>query len=101
ARSPGPAPRRPAPSEGCSQGCALGSSDPRSAWNQLGGSSGVIPAPGGTLGGPSFKRNLASPVTGVEQVFDVQVLPGTISPHISAPRADRDTGRPRRTVPPP
>ncbi len=48
-----------------------------------------------------FKRHLASPVTGVEEVFDVQVLPGTISPHISGPWADRDTGRPLWTVPPP
>ena len=48
-----------------------------------------------------LKRNLASPVTGVEEVFDVQVLPRTISPHISGPRADRDTGRPLRTVPAP
>jgi hypothetical protein len=46
-------------------------------------------------------RNLASPVTGVEEVFDVQVLPGTISPHISGPRVDRDTGQPLWTVPPP
>src|SRR5262245_33237222 len=52
-------------------------------------------------GGSSFKRNVASPVTGVEAVFDVQVQSGTISPHISGPRADRDTGRPLRTVPPP
>ena len=74
--------------------------DGRTETNQLGGSSGVIPATGGTLGGPSFKRILASPVTGVEEVFDVQVLPGTISPHFPGPRADRDTGRPLRTVPP-
>jgi len=39
--------------------------------------------------------------TGVEEVFDVQVLPGIISPHISGPWAERDTGRPLWTVPPP
>jgi uncharacterized protein (TIGR03032 family) len=38
--------------------------------------------------------------TGVEEVFDVQVLPGIISPHISGPLAERDTGRPFWTVPP-
>ncbi len=39
--------------------------------------------------------------TGVEEVFDVQVLPEIISPHISGPWAERDTGRPLWTVPPP
>src|SRR5262249_9010036 len=72
--------------------------DGRSETNQIGGSSGVIPGAGGRLGGPSFKRNRASPITGVEEVFDVQVLPGTISPHISGPRTDRDAGRPLLTV---
>ncbi len=38
--------------------------------------------------------------TGVEEVFDVQVLPQIVSPHISGPWADRDTGRPFWTVPP-
>jgi hypothetical protein len=47
------------------------------------------------------KRNLASPVTGVEEVFEVQVLPGTISPHVSGPRADRDPDRQLWTVPQP
>ena len=49
----------------------------------------------------NVKRHLASPVTGMEEVFNVQVLPGTVSPHISGPWADRDTGRPLWTVPPP
>ena len=39
--------------------------------------------------------------TGVEEIFDVQVLPGIISPYISGPRAERDTGQPLWTVPPP
>ena len=38
--------------------------------------------------------------TGVEEVFDVQVLPETICPYISGPWAQRDTGRPFWTVPP-
>ena len=38
--------------------------------------------------------------TGVEEVFDVQVLPNILSPHISGPGADRDTGQPLWTVPP-
>jgi uncharacterized protein (TIGR03032 family) len=39
--------------------------------------------------------------TGVEEVFDVQVLPEIISPYISGPWAERDSGRPLWTVPPP
>jgi uncharacterized protein (TIGR03032 family) len=39
-------------------------------------------------------------VTGVEEVFDVQVLPGMSSPYISGPWAERDTGQPLWTVPP-
>jgi uncharacterized protein (TIGR03032 family) len=38
--------------------------------------------------------------TGVEEVFDVQVLPGITSPYVSGPGADRDTGQPLWTVPP-
>ena len=39
-------------------------------------------------------------LTGVEEVFDVQVLPGITSPYVSGPWADRDTGQPLWTVPP-
>jgi uncharacterized protein (TIGR03032 family) len=39
--------------------------------------------------------------TGVDEVFDVQVLPGTTFPYISGPWAEGDTGRPFWTVPPP
>jgi len=38
--------------------------------------------------------------TGVEEIFDVQVLPGITFPHISGPWADRDTGQPFWTIPP-
>jgi uncharacterized protein (TIGR03032 family) len=38
--------------------------------------------------------------TGVEEVFDVQVLPGIVSPFVSGPAADKDTGQPLWTVPP-
>lgn len=38
--------------------------------------------------------------TGVEEVFDVQVLPGIVSPYISGPAAEIDTGQPLWTVPP-
>jgi uncharacterized protein (TIGR03032 family) len=38
--------------------------------------------------------------TGVEEIFDVQVLPGIVSPHISGPAAEKDTGAPLWTVPP-
>jgi uncharacterized protein (TIGR03032 family) len=39
-------------------------------------------------------------LTGVEEIFDVQVLPGITFPFISGPGADRDTGHPLWTVPP-
>jgi uncharacterized protein (TIGR03032 family) len=38
--------------------------------------------------------------TGVEEIFDVQVLPGIVFPYLSGPAADRDTGQPLWTVPP-
>jgi uncharacterized protein (TIGR03032 family) len=38
--------------------------------------------------------------TGVEEIFDVQVLPGLTFPFISGPWAEQDTGRPLWTVPP-
>jgi uncharacterized protein (TIGR03032 family) len=38
--------------------------------------------------------------TGVEEIFDVQVLPGIVSPYISGPAAEKDTGQPLWTVPP-
>jgi uncharacterized protein (TIGR03032 family) len=38
--------------------------------------------------------------TGVEEVFDVQVLPGITFPYVSGPWAERDTGQPVWTVPP-
>lgn len=38
--------------------------------------------------------------TGVEEIFDVQVLPGIVFPHISGPSAEKDTGQPLWTVPP-
>ena len=38
--------------------------------------------------------------TGVDEVFDVQVLPGIPFPYISGPWAERDTGQPLWTVPP-
>ena len=38
--------------------------------------------------------------TGVEEVFDVQVLPGIMFPYISGPSADRDAGQPLWTVSP-
>lgn len=37
---------------------------------------------------------------GVEEIFDVQVLPGIMSPYISGPAAEKDTGQPLWTVPP-
>jgi uncharacterized protein (TIGR03032 family) len=37
---------------------------------------------------------------GVEEIFDVQVLPGIVSPFISGPAAESDTGQPLWTVPP-
>jgi uncharacterized protein (TIGR03032 family) len=38
--------------------------------------------------------------TGVEEVFDVQVLPGIASPYLSGPAAEKDAGGPLWTVPP-
>jgi uncharacterized protein (TIGR03032 family) len=38
--------------------------------------------------------------TGVEEIFDVQVLPGIVSPYISGPAADKDIGAPLWTIPP-
>jgi uncharacterized protein (TIGR03032 family) len=38
--------------------------------------------------------------TGVEEVFDVQVLPGITFPYVSGPGAGEDTGQPMWTVPP-
>jgi uncharacterized protein (TIGR03032 family) len=38
--------------------------------------------------------------SGVEEIFDVQVLPGITRPYISGPAAQRDTGQPLWTVPP-
>jgi uncharacterized protein (TIGR03032 family) len=38
--------------------------------------------------------------TGVEEIFDVQTLPGIISPFISGPASEKDTGQPLWTVPP-
>ena len=55
---------------------------------------------GSGLGDGSVAAHLAFE-TGVEEVFDVQVLPEIIFPHISGPWAERDTGRPFWTVPPP
>jgi uncharacterized protein (TIGR03032 family) len=38
--------------------------------------------------------------TGVEEIFDVQVLPGIVFPYVSGPWAERDTGQPLWTIPP-
>jgi hypothetical protein len=38
--------------------------------------------------------------SGVEEIFDVQVLPGILSPYVSGPAADKDIGAPLWTVPP-
>jgi uncharacterized protein (TIGR03032 family) len=38
--------------------------------------------------------------TGVEEVFDVQVLPEIRFPYVSGPAAERDSGQPMWTVPP-
>lgn len=38
--------------------------------------------------------------TGVEEVFDVQVLPGILAPYVSGPEAEKDVGQPLWTVPP-
>ena len=37
---------------------------------------------------------------GVEEIFDVQVLPDLTSPYISGPAADKDAGQPFWTIPP-
>jgi uncharacterized protein (TIGR03032 family) len=39
-------------------------------------------------------------LSGVEEIFDVQVLPGITSPYISGPSADTDVGEPLWTIPP-
>jgi uncharacterized protein (TIGR03032 family) len=39
--------------------------------------------------------------TGVEEIFDVQVLPEIVSPYFSGPAAEKDTGQPLWTIPPP
>jgi uncharacterized protein (TIGR03032 family) len=38
--------------------------------------------------------------TGVEEIFDVQLLPGIVSPYLSGPAAEKDVGEPLWTVPP-
>ena len=38
--------------------------------------------------------------TGVEEIFDVQVLPGVVSPYLYGPGAAQDTGEPLWTIPP-
>ena len=38
--------------------------------------------------------------TGMEEIFDVQVLPGITRPFLSGPWAHQDTGQPLWTVPP-
>ncbi len=38
--------------------------------------------------------------TGVEEIFDVQVLPGIVAPYVSGPAAENDMGQPLWTVPP-
>jgi uncharacterized protein (TIGR03032 family) len=38
--------------------------------------------------------------TGVEEIFDVQVLPGMVAPYVSGPAAEKDMGQPLWTVPP-
>ena len=38
--------------------------------------------------------------SGVEEIFDVQVLPGIVSPYISGPAADKAVGAPLWTIPP-
>jgi uncharacterized protein (TIGR03032 family) len=38
--------------------------------------------------------------TGVEEIFDVQVLPGIVAPYVSGPAAEKDRGQPLWTVPP-
>jgi uncharacterized protein (TIGR03032 family) len=38
--------------------------------------------------------------TGIEEIFDVQALPGIVSPYVSGPAAEKDVGSPLWTVPP-
>jgi len=38
--------------------------------------------------------------TGVEEIFDVQILPRIVAPYVSGPSAEKDTGQPLWTVPP-
>lgn len=38
--------------------------------------------------------------TGIEEIFDIQALPGIVSPHVSGPAAEKDAGSPLWTVPP-
>ena len=38
--------------------------------------------------------------TGVEEIFDVQILSGIVSPYISGPAAEKDVGTPLWTIPP-
>jgi len=38
--------------------------------------------------------------SGVEEIFDIQVLPGIVFPYVSGPWAEKDTGQPLWTVPP-
>jgi uncharacterized protein (TIGR03032 family) len=38
--------------------------------------------------------------SGVEEIFDVQILPGIVSPYISGPAAEKDVGAPLWTIPP-
>jgi uncharacterized protein (TIGR03032 family) len=38
--------------------------------------------------------------SGVEEIFDVQALPGIVCPYISGPAAEKDVGAPLWTVPP-
>jgi uncharacterized protein (TIGR03032 family) len=38
--------------------------------------------------------------TGIDEIFDIQVLPGIVSPYISGPSAEKDTDQPLWTVPP-
>jgi uncharacterized protein (TIGR03032 family) len=38
--------------------------------------------------------------SGIDEIFDVQVLPGIACPYISGPSAEKDTGQPLWTVPP-
>lgn len=38
--------------------------------------------------------------TGVEEIFDVQVLPGIVAPYVSGPAAEKDVSQPLWTVPP-